>query len=91
MRSPVSPADRLRDATALALLVGGAALFLYAFRGMEALAAGRFTVAPGEWATSQWERYRQLSLAGLALAAAGVATAVYSFWSRARRRDESSR
>ena len=91
MRAPVHPADRLRDAVALALLVGGIALYAYAFLGMEGLAAGRITAAPGEWATSRWVRYRQLSLAGLGVAAAGVAMAVYSFWRRSRRRDEPPR
>ena len=88
MRAPVTPADRLRDAVALALLVGGAALFVYAYRGLETLAAGRITVAPGEWALTLWSRYRGLSFAAIGLVAAGVAMAAYSYWRRAVRRDE---
>ena len=88
MRAPVTPADRLRDAVALALLVGGIALFVYANRGLETLAAGRISVAPGEWAITQWSRYRGLSFAGLGLVAAGIAMAAYSYWRRAIRRDE---
>ena len=89
MRAPVTPADRLRDAVAVALLVAGVALFLYAYRGLEALAAGRISVGPGEWATNQWSHYRGLSFAGLGLVAGGLAVAAYSFWRRARRRDGS--
>lgn len=89
MSAPATRAERLRDAIALALLVGGAALFFYAFRGMENLAAGRFAVAPGEWAIARWSHYRTLSLAGMGLAVLGIATAVYSYWRRARQRGES--
>ena len=88
MRAPVTPADRLRDAVALALLVGGAALFFYAYRGLQALAAGQITVAPGELAVSQWARLRGLSLTGIAIAAGGIAMAAYSYWRRARRGPE---
>jgi hypothetical protein len=81
--APARPGERRRDAVALALLVAGALLFLYAYRGMQELAAGHFAVAPGELAVRRWAHFRDLSYAGMALAAIGVGVAVWSYWRRA--------
>ena len=64
-------ADRTRDAIALVLLVGGAALFLYARARLGALAGGQITREQGHAAIEQavrWDRVAGVALAALAAA-----------------------
>jgi hypothetical protein len=78
-------ADRARDAIALALLAGGAALFFYARYRLRVLGANRITRVPGHAAVEQFWFYYKMSYAGLWTAGAGLAAAVAFALLRARR------
>ena len=87
MKPGITRADRLRDSAVIALLAGGVALYLYAYRGMAALSLeGSITVRPGEKAFDQWMRYYYLSRAGMWLVAAGVVTGIWAFWRYTQKR-----
>ncbi|MBA3559174.1 MAG: hypothetical protein H0W30_11295 [Gemmatimonadaceae bacterium] len=81
MKRGVTRADRFRDSAVIALLAGGVALYLYAYRGMAAISdEGKIIVRPGEQAFDQWIRYYYMSRAGMWLVAAGVLVGIWAFW-----------
>ena len=80
MTRPVRRADRIRDVVAMAVLLTGAALYAYAYGGMHLLADRAIVPVPGHSALERFDRYWQLSRAGLLLMAVGVATVAWSFW-----------
>jgi hypothetical protein len=83
----VSRADRLRDLAALALVCGGAALYVYAHLGMRRLAARTGYAPRGVWLMPEFDRYWRASRLGVWAVAAGVAVGVWSFLAfRARAR-----
>ena len=71
-----SKLHRLADGFALALIVGGAGLFLYARHRLQLLAANKIERVEHEWAVAQFVRWWHLSDAGLWTAGAGLALAV---------------
>jgi hypothetical protein len=80
----VSRRTRLVDAAALLLIVGGAAVYLYAHYRMGELAAGRMTFdrmpKPGtNWNLAVWNDLVTTSRVGLGLAGAGIAVGLVSF------------
>jgi len=75
----VSTAARLRDVAAVALLAGGMGIYAYAHAGMSALAANRELVPRGTQLVDRWDYYRTASTVGLAVIAAGVVVALWSF------------
>lgn len=83
-------ADRVRDAVAIALLVGGGALFLYARRHLQLLASDQITRVPGHSAVEQAEHFDRLSRAGLWTAGAGLVLAVALAVHQHRRASSSS-
>jgi hypothetical protein len=83
----MSRGDRLRDLAALVLVVAGVGLVLASHVGMQRLATQPIVVHPGEWAVTQYARYRYVELAGYAMAAAGVAVGIASYLVHARRND----
>lgn len=88
MKRGITRADRLRDSAVIALLAGGVALYLYAYRGMAALSLeGSITVRPGEKAFDQWMRYYYLSRAGMWLVVAGVVVGIWAFWRYRKNRE----
>ncbi|MBC7791857.1 MAG: hypothetical protein H7Z74_18070 [Anaerolineae bacterium] len=88
MKRSVTRADRIRDSAVIAFLAAGAALYLYAYRGMDALSLeGSIVVRPGEKAFDQWMRYYYLSRAGMWLIAAGVGVGIWAFWRYRKNRD----
>jgi hypothetical protein len=76
---PVSRADRVRDLAAITLLVAGAGLYLYAHAGMRSLAAGAVQGDLAHPLMAHWDRYWQLSRAGLVMAGAGIGVGIWSF------------
>ncbi len=81
MKRGITRADRLRDSAVIALLAGGVALYLFAYRGMASLSLVRsIVVRPGEKAFDQWMRYYYLSRAGMWLIAAGAIVGIWAFW-----------
>jgi hypothetical protein len=76
----VSSVARRRDAVALVLVAAGAGAYVYAWRGMQALADRRTTVAPGEYLMTQWNSYHNLSRVGIAGMLAGALVAAWSFY-----------
>ena len=69
------------DGVALALIAGGAALFLYGRHRLQLLAAGRIDRVQGHWAMEQAARWGHVSDAGLWTTGAGLALAVVlSIW-----------
>ncbi|MGI9078895.1 MAG: hypothetical protein ACR2G6_16450 [Gemmatimonadaceae bacterium] len=88
MKRGVTRADRLRDSAVIALLAGGAALYLIAYRGMAALALDRnIVLRPGEKAFDQWMRYHYLSRAGMWIIAGGVVVGLWAFWRYMKNRE----
>ena len=67
---------RVGDVVALTLIVGGTALFFYARRNLEHLAASRIVRVEGQSAIDQAVHFVRLSKGGLWVAAAGLALAV---------------
>jgi hypothetical protein len=65
-------ADRVRDAIVLAVLVGGGALFFYARRNLQLLAAGLIARVPGQSAVERTEHFDRLSRLGLWTVGAGL-------------------
>lgn len=68
---------RAVDAVALLCLVAGVLTYLYAQRGMTALATGTLrhasvTGPEGPWHLADWARFERLSNIGLGVAAAGL-------------------
>jgi hypothetical protein len=78
--APVSPAARRRDMIAVALVVAGAGAYLFAWRGMQALADRRTTAEPGQYLMTQWNTYHSVSRLGIAGMAAGALFAAWSFY-----------
>ena len=89
MTRAVTRADRARDLGALALVVAGAALYLYATAGMRSLAAGGVQGDLAHPLMAHWDRYWQLSRAGLLVAGIGVGVGIWSFARHALRRPTS--
>ena len=79
MSAAVPPAARARDAVALALVAAGAGAYLFAWRGMQALAERRVVTGPGEYLMVQWNSYHKLSRLGIAGMIAGALVAAWSF------------
>jgi hypothetical protein len=71
--------DRLRDLAALVLVVGGAALYLYAHLGMRRLAARTGYAPRGVWLMPQFDHYWRASRVAVWAVVAGVAVGVWSF------------
>jgi hypothetical protein len=74
----------VRDWIALGLVVLGAALYATAHLGMGALARDRSATtaaaaARNDWKMVRWNRYEQLSRAGIGLVAVGAAVSLWSF------------
>ena len=72
-------ADRQRDLIALALVLAGASLFIYAFTGM--LSLPRTPQAEGALPFAllgRWQSLRRIAWYGGALVAAGIAVAVWA-------------
>ncbi len=80
-----SAAARAWDAAALALVVGGAALYVVAHAGMTGILASQVHIATIEAPNlTRWVHYRQMSNIGLALVAVGVAVGITAYF-RSRR------
>ena len=80
-RARASKAQRLADGFAVALIVAGAAVFLYARHRLQLLAANHIERVEGHWAVEQFQRWWHLSDAGLWTAGAGVAlAAILALW-----------
>jgi len=75
----VPPAARARDAVALTLVAAGAGAYLFAWRGMQALAERRVVLAKGEFLMTEWNSYHRLSRLGVAGMVAGALVAAWSF------------
>jgi hypothetical protein len=93
--SRVQRADRIRDWLALGLVLAGALLYGTAQSGMGTLARDQTPTtaeqsARGEWKMVRWNRFYNMSRAGVALVVAGGAVAVFSFAIHAWRRKGSS-
>jgi hypothetical protein len=86
-RTAPGKVDRLRDLAALVLVVGGAALYLYAHLGMRRLAARSGYAPRGVWLMPQFDHYWRASRVGVWAVVAGVAVGLWSFFAfRARTR-----
>ena len=86
MSRAVSRADRARDLTALVLVVAGALLYLHSNAGMRSLAAGGVQGDLTHPLMAHWDRYWQLSRAGLTIAGLGIGVGLWSFVRHAFRR-----
>jgi hypothetical protein len=80
-----SGADRVRDAIALALVIGGVALLIIAHVGNSRLATQPIVVAKGQTAFSIWMRYYYMGFAGVGAVIAGVLVGFGSYIIHARR------
>jgi hypothetical protein len=76
---PVPPAARARDAVALGLVAAGAGAYLYAWRGMQALADKRVVLEKGKWMMTEWNTYYRISRLGVGGMVAGALVAAWSF------------
>ncbi|MBV6522651.1 MAG: hypothetical protein MNPFHGCM_02799 [Gemmatimonadaceae bacterium] len=83
--------ERLADAVAGILLLGGAGIFLFARQALTALANGTYTTAGGVTLVSRADLHSAQSRLGLWLAATGLAIAIASAMSHARTRRRSNR
>ena len=72
-------ADRRRDLIAIALVIGGAVLFVIGFLKLRELHTQPIVLPPGGRAYPIFLRYYLLSVLGLVLAFAGIGTAVWAF------------
>ena len=80
MSRRVGRAGRLRDLAAVLLIVGGAALYLYAGAGLRGIAAGRYQAPPGAFRNlAEANRLSTLSRVGVGLVLLGVGVGVWSF------------
>ncbi len=80
-----SAAARLWDAAALALVAGGAALYLSAHTGMKGILASQVHLATIEAPNiTRWVHYRTMSNLGLALVVLGVGVGIAAYY-RSRR------
>ena len=86
MSRSVGRADRIRDLVALALVLAGVGLYMYAGAGMRALAAGQVQGDVAHPLMAHWDRYWKLSRLGLVLAGTGVAVGIWSFVRLVQRR-----
>jgi hypothetical protein len=80
-----SGADRVRDAIALALVIGGVALLIIAHLGNSRLATQPIVVVKGQTAFSIWMRYYYMGFAGVGAVIAGVLVGFGSYIIHARR------
>ena len=80
-----SAAGRAGDLAALALIVGGTALFFYARNNLERLSAGQIVRVEGRSAVEQAIHFDRLSKVGLGTAAVGIVLAVVLFLRQRRR------
>ena len=85
MTTKPSAAARAWDAAALALVVGGAAVYAQAGKGMQALLGPQERVPTvGSVHVEKWLHFRSMSNLGIGLVTAGVLIGVVSFF-RSRR------
>ena len=85
MTEKPSAAARVWDAAALALVVGGAALYLVANEGMQGLMGPQARMPTNKSIHfERWLHFRTMSNIGFALIAGGVAVGVAA-WYRSRR------
>ena len=84
MTGKPSAAARAWDAAALALVVGGAALYLVASQGMHDLGPQARTPTNKSIHFERWLHFRAMSNIGFSLIAGGVAVGVAA-WYRSRR------
>jgi hypothetical protein len=82
---PTTRADRIRDAVALALVLGGVALVLVSHAGMQKLATQPIVVAKGQTAVAIWDKFAYIELAGYAAAVIGLLVGFVSYIIHARR------
>jgi hypothetical protein len=82
----VSPAGRLRDAAAVAMLVAGVALYAWGNTNLRAMAAGRIEREPGRTAVERAEHYERISRGGAGVALLGVGVGVWSYLRHVRTR-----
>ena len=76
-----SAAARLWDAAALALVAGGAALYVAAHAGMNGILASQVHLATIEAPNiTRWVHYRTMSNLGLALVLAGVGVGIAAYY-----------
>ena len=92
-RARASRLQRAADAFALALIAGGAGLFLYSRHRLQLLEANKIEpVEKGHWAVEQFVRWWHLSDAGLWTAGAGLALAIaLAIWQWRRNSSRPSR
>ncbi len=91
MTNRPSAAARLWDAAALALVAGGAALYLSAHSGMQGILASQVHRATIEAPNiTRWVHYRTMSNLGLALVLAGVGVGIAAYYRSQRLRAQSA-
>ncbi len=91
MTTVVSRADRLRDAIGVALLAGGATLYIFAYSGMKRLSGNTVVVSSLNFKNiREFNRYWAYSYYGIYLFVLGILVVVFSTWLHARRRRKKS-
>jgi hypothetical protein len=75
------------DALAIALLIGGLALYAVSYWNMKQVIAGRVRPDPGKSLALKVDAYRRIGNVGFVLAGAGVIVAVVAGMSHRRRQD----
>ena len=79
MSAAVPPAARARDTVALGLVAAGAGAYLFAWRGMQALAERRVVLEKGQYLMTEWNSYHRISRLGVAGMVAVALVAAWSF------------
>jgi len=81
MTSRPNAVARLWDAAALALVAGGAALYVSAHAGMKSIVASQVHLSTIEAPNiTRWVHYRTMSNFGLAMVLAGVGVAIAAYY-----------
>lgn len=90
MSRVVTRADRTRDAVAMLVLLAGAALYGYAWLGMNNLATKQLVIPKGIAAMRYFDTYWQMSRVAIVILLAGAAVLAWSFWRYSGRIDNSA-